>query len=331
MDVSPAVPLPGRHEVAVDVVVPAARTSSASPSAASVVLACLPGGFLSRRYFDLDPGGADGYSFAEAMAAQGFATLAFDHLGTGESTRPDPPEQGYALGVEAIAAIQQCALERALERLAQGDPDHGIPPIRASGTVGVGHSMGSALTVEHQAFARPHRALVLFSFTTRGVPRFLNEDQRRHAGDPVRARRELGPLAQRSFGTPYPERANDSGPDRRAAFGIGTAPPESEALLHGAATNLLGLAGLLSMIPGGYAPAALKIDVPVFILVGDHDLHDARGLREELPKAPSVVTRTLADCWHCHFVANGREATFRETADWIRTSLADETPQKENA
>ena len=85
------------------------------------------------------------------------------------------------------------------------------------------------------------------------------------------------------------------------------------------------------MIPGGYAPAALKIDVPVFILIGDHDLHDAHGLREELPNAASVKTRTLADCWHCHFIANGREAIFRETADWIRTTLADESPQKENA
>lgn len=331
IDVSPAVPLPGRHEVAVDVIVPADPALEASTPASPVVLACLPGGFLSRRYFDLDPGGRDDYSFAEAMAARGFVTLAFDHLGTGESTRPDPPEQGYALGVEAIARIQQFALEQALDRLAKGDPGRDIPPLRCTTTVGVGHSMGSVLSVEHQALARPHRALVLFSFTTRGVPRFLNDDQRHYAGDPVRARRELGLLAQRSFGTPYPERANDSGPDRRAAFGVGTAPPVAEALLHGASTNLLGLAGLLSMIPGGYAPAAMAIDVPVFVLVGDHDLHDASGLRDELPNAPSVATRTLADCWHCHFVANDRETIWREVSDWIRTTLADERPNEERA
>lgn len=334
IDVASAVPLPGRHEVAVDVIVPAAWAVAAAPDA-PIALVCLPGGFLSRRYFDLDPGGDADYSFAEAMAARGFPTLAFDHLGTGDSTRPDPPDQGYALGVEALAAIHQVALERTLERLAAGDPEAGIPPIRCAATVGVGHSMGSALSVEHQARTRAHRALVLFSFTTRGVPRFLSDDQRRYAGDPARARRELGALAQRSFGTPYPERANDSGPDRRAAFGVGTAPPFAEALLHDAATNLLGLAGLLSMIPGGYAPAAEQIDVPVFILVGDHDLHDARGLREELPNAPIVATRTLADCWHCHFVANGRAAIGREVADWIDATLdrerrPRERPQKES-
>lgn len=328
VDVGGAVPLPGRHEVAVDVIVPEAWIRSRPPTD-PVALVCLPGGFLSRRYYDLDPGGGADYSFAEAMAARGFLTLAFDHLGTGESTRPDPPEGGYALGVEALAAIQDHALERTLARLAVGDPEAGLPPIACATSVGVGHSMGSVLSVEHQALARPHRALVLFSFTTRGVPRFLGEDQRRYAGDPDRARRELGELARRSFGTPYPERANDSGPDRRAAFGVGTAPPFAEELLHGAATNLLGLPGLLSMIPGGYAPAAEKIDVPVFVLVGDHDLHDARGLREELPNAPVVATRTLADCWHCHFVANDRAAIWREVADWIEETLAPERPQPE--
>ncbi len=174
VDVSDAVPLPGSHSIAVDVVVP----DEGVAGAVRAVLACLPGGFLSRRYFDLDPGGVEGYSFAEAMARHGFATLAFDPLGVGESSRPEPVEAGYALGVEAIARINQRALERALERLARGDREQAIPPTRCDATIGVGHSMGSMLTVEQQTLARPHRALVLFSFTTRGVPFFLNEDQR---------------------------------------------------------------------------------------------------------------------------------------------------------
>ena len=66
-------------------------------------------------------------------------------------------------------------------------------------------------------------------------------------------------------------------------------------------------------------------------LVGDHDLHDATGLREELPSAPSVTTRTLADCWHCHLVANDRETIGREVADWIRTTLADRRPEEDTA
>ncbi|MEZ4332668.1 MAG: alpha/beta fold hydrolase [Myxococcota bacterium] len=325
IDVSPAVPFPGCHALAVDVAAPEVRGGDVPDApdgdAAPIVLACLPGGFLSRRYYDLDPGGPNRYSFSEAMAERGFVTLAFDHFGTGDSTRPEPLERGFELGVEAIARINQLALRRALARLAAGDPDAGLPPLAPRATVGVGHSMGSMLTVEQQALARPHRALVLFSFTTRGVPAFLNEAQRAVAGDPVRARRSLGELARASWGTPYPERATDGEPNRRAAFGVGTAPPRAEALLQDASTNLLGLAGLLSMIPGGYAPPAGRIDVPVYVLVGDHDLHDARGLRDELPKAPVVESRTLADCWHCHFVANGRETIWREVGDWIHRTL----------
>lgn len=323
VDVSDAVPLPGAFAIAVDVVVPAEAADGGAGGAPRAVLVCLPGGFLSRKYFDLDPGGAEAYSFAEAMARRGFATLAFDHLGVGESSRPEPLEAGYSLGVEAIAAINQRALERALERLARGDRDQGIPPTRCDATIGVGHSMGSVLTVEQQALARPHRGLVLFSFTTRGIPLFLNDDQRSYAGDPQRARREIGALAQRSFGSPYPEQANDSPENRRAAFQVGTAPPRAEELLHGAATNLLGVAGLLSMIPGGYAPAAERIDVPVAILVGDHDLHGTRGLREELPKAPSVEARLVEDCWHCHLVANPRATIARTVADFIDRVLAE--------
>ena len=317
IDVSEAVPLAGHFELAVDVVVPLDRATR-SPR---VALACLPGGFLSRTYYDLGQHGDHSYSFAEAMASRGFVTLAFDHLGVGDSSKPEPIDAGYSLGVELIARVNQLALERVLERLAVGDPSQGIPATPCDATIGVGHSMGSALTVEQQAAARPHRALVLFSFTTRGVPFFLNDDQRSYANDPIRARRELGEIARRSFGSPYPERAHNSESDRRAAFGVGTAPPAAEELLHCASTNLLGLGGLLSMIPGGYAPAAAQIDVPVYILVGDHDLHGERGLRDELPNAPLVTTRRLEDCWHCHFVANTRGAIWQEVSAWIHEVL----------
>ena len=317
IDVADAVPHPGRFELAVDVVVPRGRTNDAPP----VALVCLPGGFLSRRYFDLEVAGDRSYSFAQAMAEQGFVTIAIDHLGIGESSKPEPLEAGFGFGVEVVARANQLALERVLERLARGDAEAEIPAMRCRSTIGVGHSMGSVLTVEQQAIARPHRALVLFSFTTRGLPLFLNEEQRSYANDPERARRELGALAQRSYGTPYPPRAEGAPGDRRAAFGVGTAPPLAEKLLHAASTDLLALGGLLSMIPGGYAPSAAAIDVPVYVLIGDHDLHGERGLREELPDAPSVTIRTLEDCWHCHLVANSRAAIFREIPIWIASVL----------
>ncbi|HPG28632.1 MAG TPA: alpha/beta fold hydrolase, partial [Myxococcota bacterium] len=253
LDVTSAVPLPGRFEIAVDVIAPS--TGPLRP----LVLSALPGGFLSRRYFDLDREGEGAYSFAVAMARRGITTLAFDHVGTGESSKPDPIEDGYALGVEAIARANQRALELALERLAQGDPATDLRAIADPTTIGVGHSMGSCLTVEQQALARPHTALVLFSFSTAGLPAFLDPVQREYLGDPARARREVGEIARRSMGTPYPAGPTRNESDRRAAFGVGTAPAEAEALLQAASTNLLAVGGLLSMIPGGYAAPAQAI------------------------------------------------------------------------
>lgn len=311
VDVSEAVPIDEELEIAGGLIAPAGVSSPLG------ILVCLPGGFLSRKYFDLDVAGDRSYSFAEAMSRRGFLTLAFDHLGIGESDRPKAAEDGFRLGVEAIARANQFALESALERLAAGTLIPELDPIMPGITLGVGHSMGSALTVEQQAAAKPHAGLILFSFTTRGTPAFLNDDQRSYAHQPERARRDLGEIARRTFGgSPYPPSASDSESGRRAAFGVGTAPQEAEEALHQASTSLLGLGGLLSMIPGGYAPAAEKIDVPTLVVVGDHDLHNTEGLREELPLCPDFSAMTLDDSWHCHFVSNRRSVLWDRVGDW---------------
>jgi len=328
LDVSQAVPLPGRFEIAADVIAPAAFPSEFSERSPPILF-CLPGGFLSRRYFDLqndlqndaETAGDRLYSFAEAMAKEGFVTIALDHIGVGESSKPEPIEGGYSLGVEAIARANQCALELALARLAVGDPSLDLPPCPSPVTIGVGHSMGSMLTVEQQSIARPHRALLLFSFSTRGTPAFLDDAMREYANDPERTRREIGILARRSMGSPYPGQANDSDENRRAAFGIGTAPTSAEEALHAASTNLLAVGGLMSMVPGGFAPPAREIDVPVFMIIGDHDLHDDRHMREDLPHSPDLTSLVLEDCWHCHFVANTRETIWERASGWIREVL----------
>ncbi len=322
LDVSDAVPLDGRFELAATLVAPA-PSDDAPP--VDTLLFCLPGGFLSRRYFDLAapdeqtdmPAAAASrgrrYSFAEAMARRGFAVLAVDHLGVGDSTRPDPPELGFGIGVEEVVRANQAALDAALERLAAG----AVPGLEIRRSLGVGHSMGSLLTVEQQALARAHAALVLFSFTTRGTPAFLDDAMRSYAGDPVRLRAEMPELVRRTMGTPYPERADGPESDRRAAFGVGTAPPEAEEALHAASTRLFAAGGLTAMIPDGATPAAERVDVPVLMVFADHDLHDDRSTREELPKVPSLDTFELPDAWHCHFVANTRETLWRLVVDWI--------------
>jgi alpha-beta hydrolase superfamily lysophospholipase len=310
-DVSDAVELPGTHEIAASVVAPAAFGQSGN----ATVLCCLPGGSLSRKYWDLESDGDRRFSFAEFMAARGFATLAIDHLGVGESTQPG---DGTALDVLRLARANQAALAQATARLRAGDASEGRPLAQLR-SIGVGHSMGSCMTVLQQAHHAPHAGIVLMSFTTRGLPDFLTEGERAFAGDPHGARAKLPDLIRARFGTPYPDPPKGAG--REAAYGVGTAPPEALLALRQAATALAAGPGILSMIPGAFAPEARAIEVPVFLAVGDHDLHTADHASEEFPRSPEVVAYTLPDCWHCHNVANTRERLWARVARWIGAAI----------
>jgi len=307
-DVSAAVDLPGSHEIAVSVVAPADFGRSRD----ATLLCCLPGGSLSRTYYDLEIDGDRRFSFAEFMAGRGFATLALDHLGVGESTRPD---DGYALDVLRLVRANQAALAQATTRLRAGDAKEGRPPLAELRSIGIGHSMGSCLTVFQQAHYAPHAGIVLMSFTTRGLPHFLSEGERAFAGDPHGARAKLPELIRARFGTPYP--APPDGAGREEAYGVGTAPPQARRALRQATTQLAAGPGILSMIPGAFAPEAQAIGVPVFLAVGDHDLHAADHASGEFPRSPEVVAYTLPDCWHCHNVANTRERLWARIAAWI--------------
>jgi alpha-beta hydrolase superfamily lysophospholipase len=311
IDVATAADLPGSHEIAVSLILP----RDFGRTGAGTVLCCLPGGSLSRRYWDLEVDGDRRFSFAEFMAARGFATVAIDHLGVGESSRP---ADGAAPDLLRLARANQAALERALERLRTGDARAGVRPTGRLRSVGVGHSMGSCMTVVQQAHHAPHAAIVLLSFTTRGLPHFLTEAELRFAGDPSGARAALPELVRARFGTSYPP--PPSGAGREAAYGVGTAPPDALRALQRATTNLAAGPGILSMIPGAFAPEAQAIRVPVFLAVGDHDLHRADHASGEFPGAPEVVAYTLPDCWHCHNVANSRERLWARIARWIDES-----------
>jgi len=312
IDVASAVGLPAPCEIVVDVVAP----RHLDPELPPVALCCLPGGYLGRGYFDLQVEGDDSYSLAAFMAARGFVTLSLDHLGSGESTQP---EDGYAVTLERVVDANRWAMEQVLGELRQPDPGGDRPDFGLLPSVGVGHSMGSALSVVQQARAASHAALVLFSFSARGLEKYLLPDETKFANRPEETWANLPELARARFSTPYPRVGGRSGEASQAAFGTGTAEAPAVRALKRCGTNLVAQPGLLSMIPGGYAPFAADVRVPVFVGTGDRDLTGPQEANDAFPRAAEFVAYTLEDCWHCHNVARTRHRLWERASRWIRS------------
>lgn len=315
IDVTRAVDLPGSHEIEARIIAPR-HIQRPNPT----LLFCVPGGFLTGGYYDLDVPGDPSYSFAASMAKHGFITATVDTLGSGQSSHP---ENGYQITVEHLADANHAAWTAIQDALVEGTLLSELDALPGLVSIGVGHSLGSCLTVVHQARNPCHRALLLYSFSTEGLAMYLSPEDREYMGDPAAARANLEKLARAHFPDgPYPGRASGDSDDGGPAFSTGNADPAAVTALQGAGTNLIGSAGLLTLFPGGFAAEARQVAVPVFVASGDHDLHTAQKTPPAFPKSPEVIAYTLPNCWHCHFVAEKRAELWDRSARWIHGRVA---------
>lgn len=279
-------------------------TGTADP----ILLVCLPGGGMNRGYFDLMPDDGDAaFSFARQMSVRGFHVLTIDHLGIGDSSRP---ADGYALDAELLAAANNEALSQVVVDLRRSMP--------TLCSVGVGHSMGAMLTLVQQAQHTPHAAIALLGFSTRGLPDYTPPGLADLAKDPRALREQLPALARRMFRQPYPKVQRD--PQAKGIFGGSAAQPLGVAALKAASDEpLLPLPAYHSMLPGNVAPAAARIDVPVFLAVGDRDM---AGPPQQIPAAftasQDIELQVLPDTGHAHFLFAARHQLFDRLAVWTR-------------
>lgn len=304
------VELPGEPalEIAASVWLPA------EPLAAPAALLCLAGGNMNRRYFDLDAPGDDSFSFAAQMSVRGFVVIALDHLGLGDSTRP---ADGYALTPDLLASANTCATAIVLARLHAGTLHADLPALPGLRSVGIGHSMGAMLTVLQQVHARAHAAIALLGFSTKGLPKYLQADVRELASDSKAVRARLVEFARRMFVEPYPRiRSSGNGAE---VYGSAKADPLGVAALKAATDCLLPVPAFLSMIPGNVAPEAARIEVPVFLGLGDRDM---AGPPHEIPAAfpasRDVSLLVLPETGHSHFLFASRTLLFDRLAWWAR-------------
>jgi len=299
IDVSPVAP-EGVRQCTVDVFRPTGPAAGHRP----VVACCLPGGFMTRGYYDLVvPAALGEYSMARHLAGRGLTVVTVDPPGVGDSDRPADP---YTLTPDTLATVVAHVTATVLADLDLTDPF----------VVGVGHSAGALLTVYEQARHRPFDALALLGFAGHGLVEHLTDAERACADDPRATRAALPRLVHDRFGTAAPE------PPLRSTsiFSGGPEPEAVKEAMRAARGPLLALLGLSAMIPGASAPELAAIDVPVFLGVGDRDITgDPHAIPGQLPHAPAVRLVVLPEAGHAHNVAPTRTRLWDALADWVTT------------
>jgi pimeloyl-ACP methyl ester carboxylesterase len=304
LDAGVSLPGEGSLQVAVSVVAP--------PQPKPVVLFCVPGGGMNRKYFDLVASGDDSYSFAVQMAQRGFISVLVDPLGVGGSSRP---RDSYALSAEVLARANAHVAEQLVSGLRNGSIIKALGAIPNVVSVGVGHSMGALLTIVQQAAYRQHAGIAVLGFSTRGLPEYLMGEARELARDPAAVRGEIVRLARATFGEDYPWIGRTAeGSDLYAGK---SAEPQGVEAIKAARERLLPVPAFQSMLPGNVAPEAAKIDVPVLVTLGEHDM---AGPPLEAPKAftasPAVTFKLLPGAGHSHFLFASRVELFDALAQW---------------
>lgn len=310
VEVGELLPGEGSLSVAADIHMPPRLRSP--PTA----LFCLPGGALTRAYYDLqseqDSQSASDFSFARSLAARGFIVVTLDLLGVGGSSRP---RDGFELTPAVLTKANAIAVDRICSDLRAGRLAGGGQPLDELRTMGVGHSMGAMLTVMQQAQESRHVGLVLFGYGTRGLAPALSPQEAAFADNPVGARQNVVRLARARSTEPYPVIASSQG---RGFFAGKGADPHGVKALQTARTELLVTAGLFAMIPGSSAPECARLDIPLFLAVGDQDIAGPpHEIPASFPASPDVTLLVLPSTGHCHFLFASRRQLFARAAGWL--------------
>lgn len=274
-----------------------------------IALCTLPGGGISRRYWDLMPPDEGTYSFARWMARSGITVITIDHIGTGESVLPPGPTPLLGKVIAANDAAFRLLCDEIRDTGIGGAP---IPDLRL---VGVGHSMGATLTIRQQAAHNTYDALALLGFSTAGRPAVLPTEILDAIDDGPPDDELLARLALRMFGSPYPTigvpldqaRPQDD-PARRA--------------LTEAGTRLLGAGGLLSLLPGNVARDAARLRIPVLLLNGAFDalIGDQPVDPEQFGAAARFAAMVIPDAGHNHNIAPSRRLFWTEVLRWAEAA-----------
>lgn len=281
------------------------------------VLTCLPGGGMSRRYFDLrTEEGGDTWSMAAHLAARGVIVVLLDHPAVGDSDVPDDP---YELSPAVVAEVDAHATRAVLDGLRAGTLVPGLAPVPSLVSIGCGHSMGGMLTVYAQAATPLHDGLALLGFAGGGLLDRLSDEERTFADDPDGFALAAARLTRERFGRPLSRGSTGPSPFLLAV----EVPDDAIAAITAAGGNLLNVCGLTSMIPGASRPQLDAVDVPVFLGVGQFDITGAsHQIPAQFPRCNDITLFVCPHMGHNHNVAPTRTVLWDRLLDWSRALAA---------
>jgi len=294
-----------------------------------VVCFAKPGAGYSRGYFTEDlPGPGHGCgSQAEWHAARGWIFVSVDHLGVGASSQHDP----VRLSFTPVVAASQAAEADVRRKLAAGALVEGLGPVADPLSVGIGQSMGGALTVVQQGRHHPYDGVGVLGYSPLRthppigpghrvplpwIPRdtHLDEGVVTNAAALAEAVGAGGPVGagDMTWGFHY----DDVGPDvvRRDMEDYparkGDLPPWGSATIP--ATVALWCAS-----PGATLTEAAAIRSPVLVALGERDvLVDPRGEPRAYESADSVDLFVCPRMAHMHNFAGTRQLFWSRIETW---------------
>jgi pimeloyl-ACP methyl ester carboxylesterase len=292
-DVSAVTPFLDRQTVVGCLFTPDNMDSTAPKS----LVVCLPGGTYSKSYYHFSLDGFSGYSMAEDFTERGHLVLTLDHLGVGESTRP---EDGHLLTRAVHADVHHEVVRTIVERLAEGIVSPNVPPLEGLTVTGVGHSMGGMILVTQQGRHSSYDRIAALGWVN--VPA---------AAPPL----NLSPPDD----APHYVPANRV--DTRPVFYMEDVP---EAVIQAdeKAATVISIAVLRELLtPGVSLEEAGLIKVPVFIGFGERDMSLNPYLEPSAYSSSSDVTLYILEgSAHCHNFSSTRKRLWRRVCNWIDQS-----------
>lgn len=262
------------------------------------VITLFNGGTYDRRYFHFDVPGHSEYSCAEYLRTRGHVVILPDHLGIGESDRA----KDQMLVTREVAAL---AYHTAIERIYAQLRDGTLATLTDFVKVGGGHSMGGFMTITQQAAHRTYDLCLILGYTADGVHLTIGDQLlRAHPGD-------LDPT--------QPDYAKRDRSKLRKTFHWEDVTDEVIAVDDALLVDVPYVLSTQSIMTGIVTTDAAKIDVPIYINLGERDVSPNPHAEPGFYTACRDITlHILPRSGHCQNFATTRVEMYDRIDRWVR-------------